>query len=338
MSAVITRLNYTDEGDLTDPNSCLDNYYTNLITQYVTTNVAGNNVADDIEIETFDNDVYVFKYRPTYYKLQPQQFLYFEQKLWPEQISFQPALAFECRTPGLVFPEELQHQIITLPMNRDEDRTYSFYLPDVCDLTALSVEMSVDGFATIPSFLSGSKETTPEGNFYRIVFKNSEISDADAGIYNIQLLLRQNDATALGSFILSIYPTTPYGDDVDSFECEDKYNFMSYGNSIGSIFTHIQLDTDSQDYVLCGANKPDDNVVGGVLQYSAFVQLNTQGHATKWHMELKSGTYDNIAQYCSISAPLPQHENERMIYTVVNSENENQLALGAQMNNSIYVF
>ena len=198
--------------------------------------------------------------------------------------------------------------------------------------------MTVDGMTTLPSFLSGSIEMIPEGNFYRIVFENSQIDDTDAGIYNIQITLRQKDATAQSSFILSIYPTTPYGDDVDSFACEDKYNFMSYGESLGSIFTHVDLDVSTEDYVICGANKMAGNVQNGQLQYSAFVQSNTQGHAVRWHLQLKSGTYDNIAQYCAISEPLDVLNGEQMIYTVVNSENENQITLGSQMNNSIYLF
>lgn len=100
---VITRLNYTEEGAITDPNTCLDNYYTNE----TSTLLPDPPVYTDLAKSDFDNDVYTFFYRPTFYKLQPQQYLYFEQKLWPEQISFQPALALECRTPGLVFPEEL---------------------------------------------------------------------------------------------------------------------------------------------------------------------------------------------------------------------------------------
>lgn len=108
-SAVMTRIVYRNDGKLIDPNACLNNYYTDLLTTI--TSVATNNVVDNVGaapgMDGAVPPVYTYYYSPSYYKLQPQQFLYFEQKLYPEQMSFKPALNFECASPGLVFPEEL---------------------------------------------------------------------------------------------------------------------------------------------------------------------------------------------------------------------------------------
>lgn len=231
-------------------------------------------------------------------------------------------------------------------MNRGEDKVYSFYLPSVCNANNLAVVMSVDKFDNLPAFLSGSKEVTPEGIFYRVVFSASKITDAVAGTYNIKIQLTFNSATAVDYFVLHIYPSTPYGANVNSFECQNKYNFMSYGNAPGALFKHINLNTASQDYVLCGANKianvfnvydsPADNA-NPQLKYNSFLQYNTQGHAVKWHINLQAGRFDNIAQFCQISGPIPSLNNQQLIYTVANSENQiNQPA--SQFNNTIYLF
>jgi hypothetical protein len=185
--------------------------------------VATNGVADtattSVAIEAASPAIYTFVFEPAYYNLQPQLNLYFEQKLYPEQVSFQPALNYNCATPGLVFPEELTHQVIRLPMNREEDHVYSFYLPDVCDINLLTVSMAVDKVLTQPAFLSGSKVTTPEGNFYRIVFANSLISDSNAGTYNVGITLSLSGTTTTKYFVLHIYPEIEYGSEVDSFAC-----------------------------------------------------------------------------------------------------------------------
>lgn len=62
-------------------------------------------------------------------------------------------------------------------------------------------------------------------------------------------------ATVSDSFILHIYPETAYGSSVESLECENKYNFMSFGGQVGNIYNHVDLDLTSGDYIMCGANK-----------------------------------------------------------------------------------
>jgi len=76
---------------------------------------------------------------------------------------------------------------------------------------------------------------------------------------------------------LHIYPSTAYGSDVYSFECEDKYNFMSFGGQVGNIYNMVDLDLATGDYIMCGANKLRNNDNTGY--YSSFVQSVTQGHA-----------------------------------------------------------
>lgn len=300
----------------------------------VDTNGVADTGTSSVPIE--GTDTFTFYFEPAYYNLQPQLNLYFEQKLYPEQVSFQPALNYDCATPGLVFPEELTHQVIRLPMNREEDHVYSFYLPEVCDIDLLSVSYNVDKVVTQPAFISGSKVTTPEGNFYRIVFANSLISDADAGTYNIGVTLTLATSpvqSVTKYFILHIYPETQYGSDVDSFACENKYSFMSYGDVVGNIYSHVDLDTVTLDYVLCGANKLASN--DGT--YTSFLQYNTVGHAVMWHINIEAGVNNNIGQFCQISPQIANLEDNKIIYTVINSQNFVQTPESI-FNSSIYVF
>jgi hypothetical protein len=90
---------------------------------------------------------------------------------------------------------------------------------------------------------------------------------------------------------------------------------MSYGDVAGNIYSHVDLDTTSLDYVLCGANKLPANSGS----YTSFLQYNTVGHAVKWHINIEAGVHNNIAQFCQISPAIANLENDQIIYTVINS-------------------
>lgn len=98
---------------ITDPNSCLSLFYSDVA--LVKSNPSA--ATDDGVADLTSNDVAAFAdltyitsyYTPSYYNLQPQLYLYWEQKLYPEQVSFKPAMNLECSSPGLLFPEELKH-------------------------------------------------------------------------------------------------------------------------------------------------------------------------------------------------------------------------------------
>ena len=157
-------------------------------------------------------------------------------------------------------------------MNLNEERIYSFLLPDVCNIDALTVTMEVEKYDSVPSFITGSKVETWEGIFYRIVFDKT-ITDSDAGTYNIRVTLTKSGVSISDSFILHIYPIAQYGYEIESFECEDKYNFMSFGGQVGNIYNHVDLDLETGDYILCGANAIKNNDNTGY--YSSFVQSIT---------------------------------------------------------------
>jgi len=88
-SAVIQKFDFVDS-KAEDPNSCLSNYYTDMISTLPALNV----VDPDDSVLVLDanadlaEEAFSYYYTPSYFNLQPQLYLYWEQKLFPEQISF----------------------------------------------------------------------------------------------------------------------------------------------------------------------------------------------------------------------------------------------------------
>lgn len=52
---------------------------------------------------------------------------------------------------------------------------------------------------------------------------------------------------------------------------------MSFGDQVGNIYSMVDMDLSTGDYIMCGANKLRNNDNTGY--YSSFVQSVTQGHA-----------------------------------------------------------
>eukprot|EP00347_Sterkiella_histriomuscorum_P020284 403338395 len=327
-SAVINRF---DEG-IVNPNTCIT--YTTLSLSGSIESSAGitsDLIGINAKITTFTI--------PSYFKLQHQFQIYFENKFADQgDIFFRPASgsAYECTLPDLVFTADLQKQTIFLPQIGKETVVY-FALPDICNKNSVIVKVTLEKYDKFPEFISTL--TTEEG-YQRISFWN--LNDTHVGSYNFKIEMTLGDQQLIDYFYVYVQPRSGYelSEVVESQTCPTDSlpsTFMTFGGIKGNIYAHTDLSQDGESYIICGANKDVNNDYDSDY-YQSFVQLLTIGHAVKWHLTISGGAKNNVAHSCHFGYSTDEANSivsstEDLIVTFINS----QSTVDTTVNDTIYI-